>query len=157
MNGSVVSAYSLQTSNLTALRNILLRRVGRRKVVRKEGKRRGRKRCYAAICFDSFDTIASMALLSTTPSVSKVVRVSKFSYPLPLSLPSPHHLLLSRDVMFSFSTFTKAKVITFANQTFTVAPNTLKSTIKIFNWPFTNIKNRLKVWTSLQSDSQFAV
>jgi hypothetical protein len=38
-----------------------------------------------------------------------------------------------------------AMPITFANQSFTLQPNSIKLIVEIFNWPFVTYKNTLQV------------
>jgi hypothetical protein len=46
-----------------------------------------------------------------------------------------------------------AEELTFANQTFTLNPDSLKYTIEVFDWPFLSITNLLEIWASVSASS----
>lgn len=60
-----------------------------------------------------------------------------------------------KAVLISFLSVQSTTNFTFANQTFTLQPQSIKLTIEVFNWPFQNVKNKVEI--SMRVDHDVAV
>jgi hypothetical protein len=85
-------------------------------------------------------------VLSNTSAVLTVINgTTTWNYSIPL--------VNGAYIMAAFTTATQAQVINFSNKTFTLAPNVLKSSITVFQYPFAANTNKLYIVFSLGSNT----